>query len=85
MESFAFQVETVLTEVAEDQLWSETRASSLSGTSIHGEKSARKVLDMIFLFQCLCICVFSYFCNFVFLINSGGRLAPLYLSCSTIQ
>ena len=61
MESFAFQVETVLTEVAEDQLWSETRASSLSGTSIHGEKSARKVLDMSFLFQCLCICVFSYF------------------------
>ena len=60
MESFAFQVETVLTalEVAEDQLRSETRASSLSGTSIHGEKSARKVLDMSFLFQCLCIFIF---------------------------
>ena len=69
MESFAFQVETVLTalEVAEDQLWSETRASSLSGTSIHGEKSARKVLDMSFMFQCLCICVFLYSRIFVFL------------------
>ena len=67
MESFAFQVETVLTalEVAEDQLWSETRASSLSGTRIHREKSARKVLDMSFMFQCLCICVFLYY--FVFL------------------
>ena len=33
----------------------------------------------------LCIFVFSYFCNFVFLINSGVRLAPSYLSVREVD